>query len=160
VVVGRLTTDIMSTTNCKVCASVLGTQVTHDGVEVCPVQATYTCTQCGGQGHLASSCRITTHVRRPRTLEELIPSDVRARWGITTQTPIVWSRPSVSTMEREVDDENTIEIRHQGNNRDAKIREVMKQNKVRTAHSMEDNITRLRSWAVTHGKKIRIIQEK
>jgi hypothetical protein len=150
----------MSTTNCKTCFSVLGVHAVHSDSEVCPVQATYVCTQCGGHGHLASTCRITTHVRRPRTLEELIPPDVRVRWGITTQTPIIWSRPAVAVMEREVDDENTIEIRHQGNNRDSRIREVMRQHKVRTAHSMEDNMTRLRSWAVTHGKKISIVQEK
>lgn len=145
---------------CKTCYSVLGVHTAHDDGATCPVAATYLCTQCGGHGHLASSCRITTHVRRPRTLEELIPPDVRARWGITTQTPIVWSRPTVTTMEREITDENTIEIKHQGNNRDAKIREVMRQHKVRTAHSMEDNIARLRSWAVSQGKKIRILQEK
>ena len=149
-----------STTICKTCYSVLGVHTAHVDGATCPVAATYVCTQCGGNGHLASGCRVTTHVRRPRTLEELIPPDVRVRWGITTQTPIVWSRPTVAIMEREVADENTIEIKHQGNNRDAKIREVMRQHKVRTAHSMEDNIARLRSWAVSQGKKIRILQEK
>ena len=150
----------MTSTLCKTCFSVLGAQITHADGETCPVQATYICSQCGGCGHLATACRIVTHVRRPRTLEELIPADVRERWGITTQTPIIWSRPSVDRMEREVSDEHEIQIRHQGNNRDAKIREVMRHYKIPTVHKMEHNVARLRSWAVSQGKKIRILQEK
>jgi hypothetical protein len=33
-------------------------------------------------------------------------------------------------------------------------------NKIKTEHAMNDNIQRLREWAVSQGKKIVFIQEK
>lgn len=102
---------------------------------------------------------------RPRTLEELIRPDVKERWGIETDTPILWTTPTLSDAEREIADVNTIEIRYRtGIGRDTRLdqrlREVMKQNKIASVHSAEGNLQKLRTWAVSQGKKIRLIQEK
>ena len=97
---------------------------------------------------------------RPCYLEDLIPADVRDRWDIDTQTPIVWLRPSVSDCEREIADLNTIEIRYPDGRMDARIRETMRRLGIATVHKMDGNLQKLRVWAVQHGKKVRLIQEK
>lgn len=101
---------------------------------------------------------------RPATLEELIPADVRERWNINTSTNIGWKLPTNDDAQREIADLNTIEIqcikKEDNKIRDSKIREFMKLNKIHTTHKMDDNIRVLFNWAITKGKKIRIVQEK
>jgi hypothetical protein len=100
-------------------------------------------------------------VWRPTTLEELIPADVRARWAIDTTTPIVWHpNTTLEDAEREIADTNTIEVRYREGKQDNRIREVMRGLKIPTVHKMDGNITKLRTWAIAHGKKVRLIQEK
>lgn len=106
-------------------------------------------------------CDAVKHVWRPRTLEELISVDVRERWGITTETLIVWpTELSLEDMEREVADTNTIEVRYKEGKQDNRIREIMRTLKIPTVHKMEGNIQKLRQWAVANGKKVRLVQEK
>ncbi len=120
------------------------------------MQASVWCSQCGCYGHRPMDCDNEIMWTRPRTLEELIPEDVRNRWDIDTETPIQWLTPSLADGEREIANSNTIEIRL----RDGKIREFMKANKILTVHKMEGNLQKLRQWAVSQGKKIRLIQDK
>ena len=96
---------------------------------------------------------------RPRTLEELIPVDVRERYDIDTETHILWTKPTLYDAEREIAEGNTIEIRYRDGQKDSKIREYMKQNKIVTVHKMDGNIQKLRTWAVSQGKKVRLVQE-
>jgi hypothetical protein len=100
---------------------------------------------------------------RPTTLEELIPPEVRARWGIQTETPIIWTKPSLEQAEREIADVNTIEIVYAKKGKgslDSRLREYMKANRIPTVHSESGNLAKLRMWAVSQGKKIRLVQEK
>jgi hypothetical protein len=100
-------------------------------------------------------------VWRPHTLEELIPTDVRQRWGITTETPIIWTTPvTLKDAEREIADLNTIEVRYREGKRDSRIREVMRMLKISTVHAMDGNMQKLSSWATANGKKVCYIQEK
>ncbi len=129
------------------------------------MRASYFCNSCHNYGHLPSECSdtpVTWH--RPRTLEELIPADLRERYEIDTETPIVrWRAPDLEDAEREIPDNNTVEIRYRdgrSEGKDRRIREFMSANKIKTDHSMSDNIQRLREWAVAQGKKISFIQEK
>ncbi len=102
---------------------------------------------------------------RPETLEELIPADVRARWGIKTRTLIHYPAATEITLEdaeREIGDGCIIEIRHGTTlNLDAALRTFMKAQrpKIETVHKKEGNLLKLRLWAVAQGKKIRVIQE-
>ena len=145
-------------THCEYCLEKLGIRREH-GSTVCSLRASLWCSQCGSYGHTSSECTTIKHAWRPRTLEELIPEDVRKRWGITTQTPILWNTPSLEDKEREIGDVNTIEIRHTSRTRDAAIREYMRANKISTDKRLESNIQRLREWAVERGKKLVLIQE-
>lgn len=142
--------------NCKTCWEWLGVTRTH---AVCPVRASAWCSQCGSNGHRPSECAESITWTRPATLEELIPADVRARWNITTSTKIAWAPPTEADADREIADINTIEIRYR-DKLDGKIREYMKQQKIHTTHKMEDNLKTLSLWATSHGKKVRIVQDK
>lgn len=156
---------------CPTCKDMLGLLRTHTD---CPVRASLWCSQCSCYGHLPSGCDRITHVQRPATLEELIPADVRERWGITTQTYIVWPKePTLEDKEREIANTNTIVVREN----DRAIRDLMKQLKIATVHAMNEkseidkktgektgrmtpgNLQILRGWAVAHGKKIRLVKE-
>ena len=149
------------------CKSALGLTRSHPEGTSCPVLASLWCSTCSCYGHTTASCSVVTHVTRPRTLEELIPADVRARWGIKTQTVIVWPTPSEMTLEdkeREIGEGSIIEIRHGGAlaiKLDAALRAFMKAQrpKIETVHKMEGNLLKVRMWAITQGKKIRILQE-
>lgn len=141
----------------------LGLSCTHTE---CPVRASLWCSQCSCYGHLPTECDEVTHVWRPATLEELIPEDVRARWGITTSTYIVWPKTSLADAEREIAETSTIIVKKS----DRTIREEMKKRKIPTVHAMDEtldkegkpkdgNIQLLRKWAIQHGKKVRFLQE-
>lgn len=144
---------------CEFCISVLGLNRVHlDGK--CIVRASMLCSQCGCYGHRPSECDTVTHVQRPRTLEELIPADVRERWNITTSTNIVWNGYLTDdTVEREIPENYTIDIHYKVGKLDYAIREVMRNLKVSTVHKMDGNLQRLRLWAMENGKKVRLIQE-
>ena len=129
------------------------------------MRASLWCSQCSCYGHLPSDCDEAKHVWRPRTLEELIPADVRERWDIDTTTPIIWHAPtcrplSLEDAEREIAETNTIEVRYKEGKQDNRIREIMRTLKIPTVHKMEGNIQKLRAWAVVNGKKVRLVQEK
>ena len=151
-------------TNCKTCSEWLGIKRIHD---VCPVRASAWCSQCGCYGHRPSECSNKMMWTRPATLEELIPNDIRERWGIQTSTRIKWSPPTEEDAQREIANINTIEIRHQGKKnaalkqrtQDMAIRDYMHENKIATAARGEDNIRILMKWAIDKGKKVVIIKE-
>lgn len=149
-------------TTCNTCKTMLGLTRTHE--EECPVRASLWCSQCSCYGHLPAECDVAKHVWRPRTLEELIPVDVRERWNITTETLIVWpTEQSLEDAEREIADTNVIEVRYKDgreNGRQQAIIKVMKALKIPTVHKIEGNIQKLRTWAVANGKKVRLVQEK
>lgn len=144
--------------NCDTCATMMGLARRH-GDDPCPVKASLWCSQCGCHGHRPAECDLVTHVWRPRTLEELIPPDVRERWGITTSTLIVWDVPTLEDAEREIADSNTIDIHYRDGKMDNKIREMMRLLKIPTVHSKDGNLMKLRRWAVENGKKMRLIQD-
>jgi hypothetical protein len=98
-------------------------------------------------------CSKTLLWTRPETLEELIPEDVRKRWGIVTHTKIRWPEASTAVAESEISDLNCISLLK----KDGVIRKFMKAHKLHTTHKMDDNINNLREWAVQNGKKIRWI---
>lgn len=152
-------TSTANLNHCSTCRSTLGLLRDH-GTTPCHIRASFWCSQCGCYGHRPSECTEVTHTIRPRTLEELIPADVREQWGITTETPIVWTKPSIDVAEREIEDINIIEVRYYDGKMDSRIREVMRAHKVPTVHKMDENLLKLRKWALSQGKKVRLIQEK
>jgi hypothetical protein len=151
----------MTLTHCALCYKMLQIQRQHAPDTVCPVRDSIWCSQCSCMGHLPSECSVVTHIWRPETLEELIPIDVRERWGITTKTRIQWPQDTPpSVIDREISDRNAIDIRYSEGKQDARVREVMRSLKIPTVHKMEGNIQRIRAWALTQGKIVRLLPEK
>jgi len=148
---------------CETCRDWLGVVRVHDD---CPVRASAWCSQCGCYGHRPRDCEAGVVWTRPATLEELIAPELRARWAIGTRTPIAWrgAPATVESAEREISELNTIEIQYRkGTGRDSKLdarlREFMRQNRLDTTHSCDANLAKLRRWAVSQGKKIRLVPE-
>jgi len=127
------------------------------------VRASLWCTRCWCKGHEATACDESSvpMVEPPKYVEELIPSDVRERWGITLRTPYIPEVPlSMEAKEQMISDNNTILIRYREGKQDSRIREVMRSLKIPTVHKMDGNITKLRVWAISQGKKVRLEQER
>lgn len=112
-------------------------------------------------------------VDRPVTLEELIPEELRERWGIDTRTEIAWSSGAATPLivkETEIANTNSIEIRYsvKGGREmglDAQLRKYMKANGIvnasgHTEHATTANLQKLREWAVSQGKKVRLVVEE
>ena len=137
--------------SCTFCFSILGIDKVHDPIKGCPVRGSFWCSQCSCFGHRPEECDEKACVRRPRCLEELIPEDLKARWGILSFTPIVFGRAeTLEEKENEIAVSNSILIP----NKDAEIRQFMRNLKIPTVHKMSDNVRKLREWAVGQGKKI------
>ena len=137
---------------CFTCKKLLNVELTHsDG---CPVLRSVWCSQCGVYGHATTDCPVVLHVKRPATLEELIPEDVRVRWGIHTHTHIIWPKSqSLEEKDREISDVNTIDIRYTEGKQDRSIRDVMRSLKIDTVHKMTDNLLIIRNWLQQNGLK-------
>jgi hypothetical protein len=112
-------------------------------------------------------------VDRPATLEELIPEELRERWGIDTRTEIAWSAGAAAPLivkETEIANTNSIEIHYSAKGGretglDAQLRKYMKANGIvnatgHTEHATAANLQRLREWAVGQGKKVRLLVEE
>ena len=140
-----------------------------DGVG-CPVLASEWCSTCSSYGHKTVGCSEVITWIRPTYIEDLIHEDLKIRWGIKTQTLILWPSPSEMTLEdkeREIGEGSIIEIRYGGPTAvavklDAALRVYMKAQrpKIETVHKMEGNLLKVRLAAVAVGKKIRIIKEE
>ena len=119
------------------------------------------CDLCGNKGHLHTSCDELNHVERPRFFEDLIDADLLERWGLThSHTPLPPRALSLEVAEREIAPTNTIDVIYREGTKDRRIRDIMGKYKIKTEHSMEKNLLLLRNWAVRHGKKVRLVQEK
>ena len=160
-----MTDSTLCPTYCTICLKFQKKNIHGD--DGCPIRASFWCSQCSCSGHLASDCDVAKHVWRPRTLEELISADKRARWNITTETAIIWPKTqTLDDAEREIAETNIIEIRYREGKEDNRVREMIRSlschccPKLLTVHKKDDNIHLLRSWAVKHGKKVRLVQEK
>jgi hypothetical protein len=139
------------------------------------MRASAWCSRCSCMGHIPVECDAADvcMVDRPATLEELIPEELRERWGIDTRTEIAWS-PRMGTplivQETEIANTNSIEIRYsvKGGREmglDAQLRKYMKANGIvnatgHTEHATAANLMRLREWAVAQGKKVRLVVEE
>lgn len=77
------------TINCLICKKYTGLSTSHDD-DGCPLAESVLCLRCHGRGHLTSTCTygVLPQWETPLHLEDLIPVETRARFGITTQTAI------------------------------------------------------------------------
>lgn len=132
---------------CETCRLWIGKNVEH---ELCPLKADLQCRRCCSAGHSSSECTLNSLSIYPTYIEELIPSDVKEMYGITTQTMYV--KPPKNIEPHSV---RRIEIV----NSDKWIREFMRQQHLNTARKREDNLNKIFEWAHSSGLKIHLINE-
>lgn len=97
--------------DCKLCLKYIGLAVIH-GETGCEFASSVLCRRCHHRGHLSSMCtEAWPQWERPTTLEELIPVDLKLRFGIATHTPLAFSyERGIEGSETELSDINEIEI--------------------------------------------------
>jgi hypothetical protein len=132
---------------CDTCLLWTGRHVEH---AECPIKADLVCRRCCGSGHTTSECDFAPEIH-PTHLEELIPHDVRERYGITTRTEYV--RPPVPVDPHPI---RCIEIINQ----DKWIRDFMKHQHLSTARKREENLARIMEWAAGCGLNIRLLNQE
>ena len=140
---------------CKNCQVFIGKDIIHPNDE-CPHASSFLCRRCHVRGHLTRNCTENwPQWERPTTFEELIPSDIKLRYGITTSTPICYpkARGEPGT-EVELNDINEIVIPEDYNLlNDFAIKNKIKVEKV-TKPSLEKCIVAIKHWGVSHGYRI------
>lgn len=140
---------------CQNCKVFLAKDVLHPNDE-CPHASSFLCRRCHARGHLTRNCTENwSQWERPTTIEELIPSDIKLRWGITTFTPIHFSKARGEPgTEAELNDINEIFIPEDYNLlNDFAIKNKIKVEKV-TKPSLEKCILAIKQWGVAHGFRI------
>jgi hypothetical protein len=136
--------------SCSTCKKWTGRTLVH---EICPLAASMLCKRCLQRGHLTEACTEgRTEWERPSYIEELIPYDVRQRWGLTSMTPITFPLPrGAAGTEKEIASINTIVIPEEYTD----LKEFIKEHKIKvekvTKESKSDCIKAIKAWASTRG---------
>lgn len=144
---------------CITCKKYTGRSIFH---EACPLAQSVLCRRCLQRGHLTEACTEgRVEWERPTCLEDLIPYDVRQRWGISSSTPISFpSARGAPGTETEISPINTITIPEEYSD----IKDFIKEHKIKVAGSKTkeskiDCIKAIRLWANTHGYRSKMEYE-
>ena len=132
---------------CKTCYIWTGISVEH---EECELRATLVCRRCCCSGHSTADCDYD-NIIQPTCLEDLIPNDLKDRYGITTNTEYV----NVMEDKKKAHPIRSLDIINQ----DKWIREFMKNQSIHTSRKREDNIAKILEWASKCGLNVRFLNE-
>ncbi len=152
--------------SCASCLSLTGAIIFHD--DTCPVLPSLYCRRCSAYGHLAADCCQPWGYERPTSLEELIPHDIRQRWGVQTSTPFMNPFTRDQVRDAELSGESIAwELRVLNVPRDdGEMRKFMADNSIRRTHanasqkgkiSQAENIARIREWAIERGFRVQFV---
>jgi hypothetical protein len=138
---------------CNLCLTYLGKTVTHDGGG-CEFGASTLCRRCHTRGHLTRDCSTAAPYEIPTTLEELIPADIRLKYGITTHTVF---KPKFADPEDRIPDINRIEIPADPSY--AELGAILEMYKIKVTDKVTKEPTAARmdalhKWATSHGYRI------
>jgi hypothetical protein len=143
------TQDIMV---CNLCFTYLGRTVDH-GSGGCEFGASTLCRRCHHRGHLTRDCTAKASCEIPTTLEELIPADIRLKYGINTHT----TYDAKYDLEDIVPDINKIMIPEDASY--AELGRILEMYKIKVTDKITKETTAarleaLREWAISHGYRI------
>ena len=136
--------------SCLTCKKYTGRFITHD---CCPLAQSMICKRCMQRGHMTDACNEgQVSWERPTCLEELIPYDVRQRWGLHTMTPITFLLPrGAEGTESEIPTINTITIPEEYSD----LKEFIREHKIEVAkvtkESKTECIKAIKAWAGRSG---------
>lgn len=140
---------------CPNCSVLTGRQITHPNDE-CPQAASFLCRRCHCRGHLTRNCtEMWPQWERPTTYEELIPPDIKMRYGIRTHTLLTFEeKRGAPGTEQELHDSNEIVIPEDY----IQLNEFAIKNKIKvekvTKPSLDKCIEAIKSWGISHGFRI------
>lgn len=148
---------------CKVCLLYRGENVFHSSEKGCPAAKNAKCRRCHNRGHFASDCKEGyAHWERPTCIEELIPVDLRIRYGIRMGTcpEMVFAKPrGAETLHELADETNTIELpplddKEFYKKTDEVITLYNIPVKTKTKESKESRLKAIQEWCVNHGRHL------
>jgi hypothetical protein len=95
---------------CSICKPILGDFKVVHTESLCPLRNSRYCSNCAQYGHLTKSCpaRPSILFREPAYLEQLIPPSECKEFGITTKTPIVYSKQEDPPQFLEIKDDDRV----------------------------------------------------
>ena len=140
---------------CPGCKVLTGRDIVHPD-NACPQAYSFLCRRCHHHGHMTRHCTDEwPQWERPTTLEELIPPDVKLRYGITTQTEICFKQKRGEPgTEREMNNINEIYIPTNYN----ELTKFAKMNNIDvetvTKYKEENIIAAIKNWGIQHGYRI------
>ena len=140
---------------CILCKKYTGATVYH-GDAGCEFASSVLCRRCHHRGHLASMCtEAWPQWERPTTLEELIPADLKLRFGIGSSTPLVFNyQRGIEGSETELGDINEIVV-PEGY---AELKEFIDKHNIKvekvTKESRAACMKAVRAWGVSRGYRI------
>ena len=117
----------------------------------CPLRASLVCRKCCCAGHSTSECDYD-NICSPNYIEDLIPVDVKERYGIISNTEYT----ICSDRKRLIHPIRNLDIINQ----DKWIREFMKNQNIHTSRKREDNIAKILEWAAKCGLNVRFLNEE
>jgi hypothetical protein len=132
-----------------------GLSIVH-GDNGCPLSKSILCRRCHNKGHMTMHCSDRwSHWERPTTLEELIPVDVRMRYGIQTHTRLEFDKPrGADGTEKELHSCAEIIIPEDYSD----LKEFVERHKIsvekKTKESRMACIKAIQEWGVSHGYRI------
>ena len=147
-------------TQCVLCLKYTGVPVVHSSTG-CPLGHSVLCRRCHNRGHLSSMCTEKwPQWERPTSLEELIPADIKLKYGITTNTPLSFTYPrGIEGSEVELSDVNEMVIPENYN----ELKEFIEKQKIKvekvTKESKAQCLKAVKAWGVSHGYRIIIKDE-
>jgi len=138
--------------SCKVCKKLCGITITHDSAG-CEFGKLALCRRCLQRGHFAADCTMEhPQHERPTYFEELIAPDLRLSLGITTQTPIHYTKPRGEP----IADITRFEIPESASYDD--LGRIIKENKIKIKRtgkdSEEDRWNAIKDWTTANGKRL------
>lgn len=142
--------------SCQTCRVLVGRDIIHPNNE-CPQANSFLCRRCHTRGHITRNCtELWPQWERPTTYEELIPPDIKRRYGIQTNTQLNFrgrNRGDPGT-EQELNDVNEIVIPEDYNLlNEFAIKNKIKVEKV-TKPSLDKCIEAIQQWGVLRGYRI------
>lgn len=147
---------------CTNCKQLTGRAVIHEEDQSCPLAKSLMCRRCHARGHMTSQCpEQWDHWERPTTLEELIPADIRLRYGIQSHTRLEFMQPRGSPgTENELSSVCTITVPDDYNllNKFIETRRIKIEGKV-TKPSYQDCVKAVITWAQKHGYRAVFVNE-
>lgn len=135
--------------SCAICKKWAGRAVEH--TTPCPLASSMTCSRCFQRGHMTEQCS-EGMMEHPSCLEDLIPANLRNRWGIHTVTPLII--PANHPAEQKIAPINTVQVPDDY----TEMKEFIREHRIDVEKKTKESIANCRKaiidWAKLRGYRV------